>query len=117
MPEEAFAGPVCLVAEARRGGLLPSGCSSSATSRKKLDEIISARLSDIFELIDLHLKKINRNGLLPAGIVITGGGSNVDSITEQAKNLLKLPSRIAELSVESLAKTQIKEETGCRGTS
>ena len=84
---------------------------STNTAKKKLDEIITARLTDIFDLIDLHLKKINRNGLLPAGIVITGGGSNVESITEQAKNLLKLPSRVAELSVESLTKTQIKDST------
>jgi cell division protein FtsA len=79
--------------------------------RKKIDEIINARLSDIFELIDLHLKKINRNGLLPAGIVITGGGSSIDSIEHQAKNLLKLPSRIAEITAESATKTQIKDAT------
>ncbi len=62
--------------------------------RKKLDEIISARLSDIFELIEAHLKKIGRNGLLPAGIIITGGGSSLSSIDTMAKVSLKLPSRI-----------------------
>ena len=41
-------------------------------SRKKLDEIIEARLSDILELIDNHLKKIKRSELLPAGIVFAG---------------------------------------------
>ena len=49
--------------------------TSTTFSRRKLDEIIAARLTDIFELIDAHLKKIKRDGLLPAGIIITGGGS------------------------------------------
>ena len=77
--------------------------------RKKLEEIIGARLSDIFELIDAHLKKINRNGLLPAGIIITGGGSGTETIEDQAKDSLKLPSRVAELVSDSAPKTQIKD--------
>ena len=77
--------------------------------RKKLEEIIGARLSDIFELIDSHLKKINRNGLLPAGIVITGGGSSTVSIEDQAKDSLKLPSRIADLVTDGVPRTQIKD--------
>lgn len=66
-------------------------------SKRKLDEIVSARLSDIFELIDAHLKKIKRDGLLPAGIIITGGGSGVATIQDLAKAALRLPSRVATL--------------------
>ncbi|MEN9647908.1 MAG: hypothetical protein RLY57_712, partial [Candidatus Parcubacteria bacterium] len=33
--------------------------------KKKLDDIVGARLSDIFELIEAHLKKIGKSGLLP----------------------------------------------------
>lgn len=65
-------------------------------SKKKLAMIIDARLGDIFELIEKHLKKVGRMGLLPAGIVITGGGSNLPGIAEYAKDFLKLPARIAE---------------------
>jgi cell division protein FtsA len=84
---------------------------SNAYPRKKLEEIIGARLSDIFELIDSHLRKINRNGLLPAGIVITGGGSSTTSIEDQAKYSLKLPSRIADLMTDGVPRTQIKDST------
>ncbi|OHA99223.1 MAG: cell division protein FtsA, partial [Candidatus Zambryskibacteria bacterium RIFCSPHIGHO2_12_FULL_39_47] len=49
------------------------GLGSTSFPKKKLDEIISARLADMFELIENHLKKIGRNGLLPAGIFIIGG--------------------------------------------
>ena len=63
--------------------------------KKKLNEIIEARLSDIFELVEAHLKKIGRNALLPAGIVLTGGGSGVASIEDLAKASLRLPARVA----------------------
>ena len=73
--------------------------TGSSYPRKKLEEIISARLSDIFELIEAHLKKIGRNGLLPAGIVITGGGSGLSNIEEMAKATLRLPSRIGSVNL------------------
>lgn len=71
--------------------------SSTTYSKRKLDEIISARLSDIFELIDSHLKKIKRDGLLPAGIILTGGGSSITTIQDLARASLRLPSKIATL--------------------
>jgi len=62
--------------------------------KKKVDEIIEARLSDIFELVGNHLKRLRRSELLPAGVVITGGGSHINRIEEIAKNQLKLPVKI-----------------------
>ncbi len=73
--------------------------TGSSYPRKKLEEIIAARLSDIFELIEVHLKKIGRNGLLPAGIVITGGGSGLNSIDTMGKVALKLPARIGTIGI------------------
>lgn len=78
-------------------------------SRKKLDEIIHARLTDMFELIENHLKKIGRNGLLPAGIFITGGGSGIGSIEDFAKVSLKLPSRIGIINLGE--KNRVKDST------
>jgi len=63
-------------------------------SKKKIDEIIEARLTDIFELVENHLKRIKRNELLPAGVIITGGGSHISNIEEIAKRELKLPARV-----------------------
>lgn len=76
------------------------GALTSATfSKKKLDEIINERFKNIFLLLDNHLKKIKRDGLLPAGIILTGGGSSIPSITDVAKNTLDLPSRVATLEI------------------
>lgn len=78
----------------KRGGM-----TSTPVPKKKLEEIINARLSDIFELINLHLKKIKKDGLLPAGIILTGGGSTTLGIQDLARNTLNLPARIATLEV------------------
>lgn len=80
-------------------------------SRKKIEEIITLRLRTMFELIDAHLKKIGRNALLPAGIIITGGGSSIGTIEDLAKTYLKLPSRIATINVRDSSKSQIKDST------
>ena len=80
--------------------------SESQYPRKKLDEIITARLSDIFELIETHLKKIGRSGLLPAGIILTGGGSGIEIIEDLAKSSLKLPSKVASISYERNGKKE-----------
>jgi len=71
--------------------------TSTPYSKKKLDEIVAARLTDIFELIDAHLKKMKRDGLLPAGIILTGGGSGITTVQDLARASLRLPSRIATL--------------------
>lgn len=84
--------------------------TGSSFPRKKLEEIVSARLSDIFELIEAHLKKIGRNGLLPAGIIITGGGSSLSSIDTLARASLKLPSRIGTLGLID-GKSSFKDAT------
>ncbi len=85
--------------------------TGSAFPRKKLEEIIAARLSDIFELIEAHLKKIGRNGLLPAGIVITGGGSGLSNIEDMAKAALNLPSRLGSVSFGREDKASFRDST------
>lgn len=72
---------------------LKLGNLNPAYSKKKLEQIITARLSDIFELIEGHLKKIKRNGLLPAGALLIGGGSHTPLIENISKNILNLPSK------------------------
>lgn len=74
--------------------------------KKKIDDIVSARLSDIFDLINAHLVQIGRNELLPAGVIITGGGSGISSIADLARNSLHLPSRIGYPSLGSDSQKQ-----------
>ena len=78
-------------------------------SKKKLDEIIEARLSDIFELIENHLKKIKRNELLPAGIVFVGGGANIAGLTELSKSALRLPASLGSTEIFGNSKTKLRD--------
>jgi cell division protein FtsA len=80
--------------------------------KKRLEEIILARLSDIFDLIESHLKKLGRSGLLPAGIILTGGTSGVSTIEDLARATLKLPSKLGSLNFStSLKNCQIKDSS------
>lgn len=80
-------------------------------SKKKLEEIIEARLYDIFELIDAHLKKIGRSGLLPAGVILTGGGAGIATIEDLAKAVLKLPSSVAHPAISHGGKHPVKDSS------
>lgn len=64
---------------------------NDSSLKRKLQNIIEPRLNDIFELAENHLRKINRSGLLPAGVILTGGGANTINIEDLAKKLLALP--------------------------
>ncbi len=80
-------------------------------TKKKLDEIINARLSDIFDLVQSHLKKLNKNGLLPAGAIIIGGGANMETVDNFAKDFLELPAHASSLVIPAVSYvTQLPNE-------
>lgn len=64
------------------------------TSRKYICEIVEARLGEIFNMIREELRSINRDGMLPAGAVLIGGGSRLSGIVEAAKDMLQLPAQL-----------------------
>ena len=71
---------------------------------RDLAEIISARLTDIFELVTKALKRVGRAGLLPGGVVLTGGAADISGIRELARRELKLPVEVARaVTHEALA--------------
>src|SRR5262249_45177536 len=71
--------------------------TGSAIAPSKMNTIVTNRLKDMFTLVNAHLKAIGRQRLLPAGIVITGGGSGLASTQDVARMILKLPSQIAQI--------------------
>lgn len=70
------------------------GGEPQLVQRKKIVEIVEARLSEIFSMMDKELRKIDRSGKLPAGIVLCGGGSKLPNIVDLAKKELRLPAQI-----------------------
>lgn len=62
----------------------------------EIDEIVEARLEEIFEAVQMELKKAGRAGQLPSGVVLTGGGAQLKGIAEFAKSQLGLAARIGK---------------------
>ena len=73
------------------------GVTGSDIPEKKTSVIVGAQLKEMYTLVNAHLKTINRHRLLPAGIVITGGGSGLTSAAEIARAVLQLPSQISQI--------------------
>jgi len=79
--------------------------------KKKVDDLISTRLENAFGQVNEHLKKINRNELLPAGVIVTGGSANLTGVKELVENVLKLPVQIAEFHFGENEGNKIKDTT------
>ncbi|OGD34166.1 cell division protein FtsA [Candidatus Azambacteria bacterium RIFCSPLOWO2_01_FULL_46_25] len=74
---------------------LPDGSETlENVSRREVAEIIEARMDELFELVEKELKKISRQALFPAGVVLSGGGARMNGITEFCKDRLKLPAHV-----------------------
>jgi cell division protein FtsA len=73
---------------------LLSKIDSHKVSKKELSNIIQARYQEIFHLILQELKRIGRDGMLPAGAVLTGGAIKMPGTLDIARETLSLPVQI-----------------------
>lgn len=77
------------------------GKKSKDFSEKQIKEIKDARVIDIVEIVDKHLKSIKKNRLLPAGVIWTGNGSQIPELNDFAKSMLHIPSSQVKLDQKS----------------
>lgn len=63
-----------------------------------VNEIIEARLSEIFDLVIEQVEQSGNEVRLPAGVVITGGSALLPNITKVAKKVFGLPARVGHPS-------------------
>jgi cell division protein FtsA len=68
----------------------------SKVQRTDLAHIINARVAEIFELILKESKRSGYDGLLKAGIVLTGGSSLLPGIKTVAADVMNMPVRLAQ---------------------
>ncbi len=73
----------------------PFGGEKIQVGRQDLAHVIEARVEEIFQLILQEIKRTEYEGLLPAGIVLTGGSSQLRGIAEVAERVLHVPARVA----------------------
>ncbi len=63
-------------------------------SRKTLAQIIQARYHEVFMMVRNELAKVNRDGMLPAGVILTGGAAKMPGVIDLARETLNLPVQI-----------------------
>lgn len=73
----------------------PFGGEKIQVGRQDLAYVIEARVEEIFQLILQEVKRSGYDGLLPAGVVLTGGSAQIRGITEVAERVLQVPARVA----------------------
>jgi cell division protein FtsA len=62
--------------------------------RQDLATVIEARVEEIFQMILQEVEVSGYDGLLPAGIVLTGGASQLRGICDVAQRVLNVPARV-----------------------
>ena len=78
-------------------GIRPFGEDKAVQiNRQDLAHIIEERVSEIFKLILMEIKRSGYDGLLPAGLVLTGGASMLPGIKRVASEVLGMPVRSAQ---------------------
>lgn len=87
------------------------GEESMVISKKYVAEIIEARVEEIFEKVDNELKKIDRSGMLPAGVFLIGGGAKLNDLVEVAKSQLRLPACLGSNKNVPLAIDKVNDES------
>ncbi len=70
------------------------GSSQRQISQRMLATIIEARVQELLDLVGQQLKFLGYPHVLPAGLVLTGGGARLDGLSESAAARLGLPVRI-----------------------
>ena len=73
---------------------LVSKIDTQKISKKLMAEIIQARYHEIFMLVKDELAKIHRDGMLPAGVVLTGAAVKMPGVIDLARETLNLPVQI-----------------------
>ena len=72
--------------------------SPARIDRAELANIIEARMEEIFYLVLQEIKRSGYDGLLPAGVVLTGGACLIPGCRQLASQVMGLPARIAKPS-------------------
>jgi cell division protein FtsA len=64
--------------------------------RRQLVSAIDARVGEMLEMTTAELKHIGKEGMLPAGVVLSGGGSKLAGFAVLVRDSLGLPVRMAK---------------------
>jgi cell division protein FtsA len=72
--------------------------SGRTASRVELAAIIEARMREVFEKIGEEIERAGSRGMLPAGLVLTGGAAQLAGTADLGREVLQMPVRVASPS-------------------
>jgi cell division protein FtsA len=87
-------GSVMPVYESNMEAQCPISEDGHGVSYQDLCDIIRARVEEVVRLILLEMPRSEYESLVPAGLVLTGGSSNLSGIETLGRDILKLPVRV-----------------------
>lgn len=85
------------------------GRTALSHSKRRVEEIIEARLEDICVKLNKELDRIHRRELLPAGVIVCGSSSQVSRLEYVFRSELKLPVRIATNELVRLTRDSLRD--------
>lgn len=88
------------------------GDDREVASRHYVSAIINARVAEMCEKINHELTLIGRNGLLPAGALLTGAGAKLPGFADVAKEELRLPASVGH-AVDVVSVAHAGADLGC----
>ena len=65
---------------------------------REIDDIIEARLDEMFDAVTREIKRAGLYGRLPSGVVLVGGSSAMPHLVEYVKNRLGVAARLGKTS-------------------
>ncbi len=87
-------GSVMPVSEGKTENANPLSENGHGISYQDLCDIIKARIEEVVRLILLELPRTEYEALVPAGLVLTGGSSNLSGIEALGREISRLPVRV-----------------------
>jgi len=62
--------------------------------RQTLAQVVEARYRELFSHVHKQLRQSGFESMIPAGLVLTGGGSKMEGVTELAEEIMHMPVRL-----------------------
>ena len=90
------------------------GRTTTAYSKRRVEEIIEARLEDMCAKITKELMRIQRSELLPAGIIVCGSSSLVPRLEFIFRNELRLPIKIVTNELVKITNDTLRDSGWAR---
>lgn len=91
------------------------GDETTLVTIDEITRIIEPRVAELFMMVSKDIEQFHLEHMMPAGIVLTGGGSLLHGMRETAQIALRVPARIGSPAVPPMFKEALGNPTNATG--